>query len=153
MSSANLDPLPYDDEDEDVYAPALTAQQAEAFRVAHPTLSPWRVIGAQAGSGAVVAGLVGWWFNVLAGVSVACGVVSVALPAALFARGISRPAARLNAATAVGRFLVWELAKLGLTAALLFAAFHWVDGLNGLALLAGLVVAMKVYWLALLWRH
>ena len=50
------------------------------------------------------------------------------------------------------RFFVWELIKLGLTIAFLAAAPWLVSGLNWLAMLAGVVAAMKMYWVALVVR-
>ena len=49
-------------------------------------------------------------------------------------------------------FFVWELVKIAITVAMLFAAPRLVSGLNWLALLAGFVVTMKVVWVALLFR-
>jgi ATP synthase protein I len=50
------------------------------------------------------------------------------------------------------RFFVWELIKLALTVAFLAAA-PWVIGdLSWLAMLAGIVAAMKMYWVALVVR-
>jgi len=46
-------------------------------------------------------------------------------------------------------FFVWEMAKVGLTVAMLFAAPRVVTDLSWPAMLGGLVVTMKVYWLAL----
>jgi ATP synthase protein I len=46
-------------------------------------------------------------------------------------------------------FFVWEAVKVVLTVALLFAAPALIVNLNWLALLAGFVVTMKVYWIAL----
>jgi len=46
-------------------------------------------------------------------------------------------------------FFVWELVKIALTIAMLFAAPRLVMGLSWLALLAGFVVTIKVYWVAL----
>jgi ATP synthase protein I len=45
-------------------------------------------------------------------------------------------------------FLVWEFVKLGLSLALLLSAPVLVEDLSWPALLAGLVVTMKVVWLA-----
>lgn len=151
MKSSSPPPQPYEDDDE--IPPALTAEQAEDFRRRHPSLSLWRVIGAQLVWGGSAAGLAWLVFDAVISMSVGCGVIAVALPAAVFARGISPVAGRSSAAGSVLNFLVWELVKLVLTAALLAAAFSWLDGLNGLAVLAGMVVAMKVYWVALLWRR
>jgi ATP synthase protein I len=46
-------------------------------------------------------------------------------------------------------FFVWEGLKIILTVALLVAAARLIVGLNWLALLAGFVITMKVYWLAM----
>ena len=45
--------------------------------------------------------------------------------------------------------MVWELVKIALTVAILVAAPRWVEALSWPALLAGLVLTFKVYWLAL----
>jgi len=46
----------------------------------------------------------------------------------------------------------WELVKIVLTVAMLAAAPRLVPGLSWLALLAGMVITMKTYWIALLAR-
>ena len=73
----------------------------------------------------------------------------VALPAALFARGLSGRLASVNPMTAALGFLVWQMVKLALTMAMLFAAPRLVVALSWPALLVGLVLALKVYWVAL----
>ena len=74
----------------------------------------------------------------------------VVLPAALFARGLTGRFASLNAATAMFGFFLWEMVKLALTVAMLIAAPNLVVALSWPALLVGLVLTMKVYWVALL---
>lgn len=54
----------------------------------------------------------------------------------------------MNLGTAVFGFLLWEMVKLVVTVAMLIAAPRLVAGLEWLALLAGLVVALKMYWVA-----
>ncbi len=49
-------------------------------------------------------------------------------------------------------FVGWEAAKIVLTIALLVAAPRVVPDLNWLALVAGLVITMKTYWVALMVR-
>ena len=71
------------------------------------------------------------------------------VPAALFARGISGGLAKLMPGGAMLGFFVWELVKIALTIAMLFAAPRVVPGLSWLALLAGFVVPIQVYWLML----
>ena len=56
------------------------------------------------------------------------------------------------AGAALAGFFVWELVKIVLTVAMLLAAPKLVPDLSWLALLVGLVVTMKVYWVAM-WLH
>jgi ATP synthase protein I len=83
------------------------------------------------------------------GWSVAYGALAVLLPAAVFARGLTGRFASLNAGTAAVGFLAWEMVKIALTIAMLMAASRLVVGLSWPALLVGLILAMKVYWVAL----
>jgi ATP synthase protein I len=84
--------------------------------------------------------------------SAAYGALSVVVPAALFARGITGRLVRTVPGAAMVGFFVWELVKIVVTILMLFAAPRLVPGLNWLALLAGFVVTMKVVWLALMFR-
>ena len=125
----------------------LSAEEARQWREQHPPISPWRIVAGQMVAGIVVALLV--WRAAWAG-SLFYGAMTVVLPAALMARALSRRSGAAGAALVV--FFVWELVKIVLTVALLVAAPRLVPGLNWLALLAGLVVAVKVYWVAM-WLH
>lgn len=120
------------------------------MRDQNPPVNPWWVIAGQAGVGAVAA-LLAWAFtgkqNV--GWSVAYGALAVLIPAAVFARGLVGRFSSLNAGTAAAGFLVWEMIKIALTVAMLLVAPRWVTGLSWPAMLVGLVLAMKVYWVAL----
>lgn len=131
----------------------LTAEEAKQWRERHPPLSPWRVLGIQAVVGLLV--VLGVW-GVSGQSSVAWsagyGVIAVILPAALFARGLSRQKAVAHAGAAMVGFFVWEAVKIALTVAMLVAAPSLISRLNWLALLAGFVVTMKVYWVAA-WLH
>ena len=49
-------------------------------------------------------------------------------------------------------FMGWELVKIMLTVAMLAVAHLWVPQLSWLALVLGMVVTMKTYWVALLVR-
>jgi ATP synthase protein I len=80
------------------------------------------------------------------------GALAVIFPAALFARGLTSRVSALNAGAAVFGFFLWEMVKIGLTVAMLFAAPRLVSDLSWPAMLAGLVVTMKVYWVALGFR-
>jgi len=101
--------------------------------------------------GAVVA-LLAWWLTGRLPVawSAGYGALSVVVPAALFARGMARR--RSTAGAAMVGLLGWELVKIALTVAMLAAAPRVVPGLSWLALLVGMVVTMKTYWIALLAR-
>ena len=128
----------------------LTPEQADAWRQRNPATSPWRVLGLQAVVGVVLVVLTA----VFSGrpqwaASVAWGVVSVMLPAAVFARALVRQMRLKQASAALASLFVWELVKIVLTIALLLAAPKVVTGLSWLALVAGFVVTMKVYWLAM----
>jgi len=107
------------------------------------------VIGAQSLVGLLTAGLIGGWWGVAAAQSALFGSLAVVVPAALFALGLTGRQASANAGSAVFGFFLWELVKLALTVTVLVAAPRWIDGLSWPAMLAGLMVTMKVYWVAL----
>jgi ATP synthase protein I len=142
--------LPEDQEEaQDVFEP-LTAEQAQALRKQLPLLSVWRVVLAQALVGLLLA-MVVWWVTarMSAVYSAMYGAMAVILPAALFARGLTSRMASINVGAAVFGFFLWEMVKIGLTVAMLFAAPRLVNDLSWPAMLVGLVVTMKVYWVAL----
>jgi ATP synthase protein I len=134
----------------DAFKP-LTAEQAQALREKHPSLSPWWVVAGQVVVG-FVAALAAWALTGKQNVawSVGYGALAVALPAAVFARGLTGRFASLNAGSAAVGFLLWEMVKLVLTMAMLIAAPGLVVALSWPAMLVGLVLAMKVYWVAML---
>ncbi len=139
--------LPEDERDDESAPPPLTADEARQLRERNPAVSAYAVVAAQVGVGvlaAVVAGVfshsreVGW--------SVGYGALAVALPAWLFARALARRAA---AGVFGAGVLGWELVKIAMTVALLLAAPRLVPGLHWLGLLGGVIVATKMYWVAL----
>jgi ATP synthase protein I len=138
-----------DPQDEVPFEP-LTAEQARKLRERNPPVSPWWVIAGQVVVGLVVA-LAAWGLtgkqNV--GWSAGYGALAVVIPAAIFARGLTGRFASLNAGTAAVGFMLWEMVKIALTVAMLVAAPRLVSALSWPALLVGLVLTMKVYWLAL----
>ncbi len=141
-------------EDEDSDFNPLTAEEAQQWRQRNPPVSPWRVVAGQVLVGVLVAALA--WLvsgNPSVGWSAAYGALAVVLPAALFARGLARQQAAPNPGAAMVGFFGWELAKLMLCIAMLAMAPKLVAGLSWLALLAGMVVTMKTYWIALLLRR
>ncbi len=140
---------PEDQEDAQDIAPPLTAQEVRELRQRQPLLSVWRVVVAQCFVGLLVSGVAWWVSGRVAAVSAAYGALAVIVPAALFARGLTSRVSSLNAGAAVFGFFLWEMVKIGLTVALLVAAPRMVSDLSWPAMLVGLVVTMKVYWVAL----
>jgi ATP synthase protein I len=130
----------------------LTAEEAQAWRERHTSLSVWWVLGVQLALAAVLAMLGSWlWGFASIGISVMYGALAVIVPAALFARGLTSSAASVNAMTAAVGFAVWQGVKLVLTVLLLALAPRVLNEVSWPALLAGMLLAMKVYWLALAW--
>ncbi len=128
----------------------LSAEEARKLREQHPPVSPWWVVGGQVVVG-VVAALAAWLFtgreNV--GWSAGYGALAVVIPSAVFARGLTGRFSSLNAGTAAFGFMLWEMVKIALTVAMMVAAPRLVRELSWPALLVGLILAMKVYWVAL----
>ncbi|MBA3773442.1 MAG: ATP synthase subunit I [Ramlibacter sp.] len=141
--------LPETTEDEPAFKP-LTAEQARRLREQNPSVSAWWVVAGQAVVGLLVA-LAAWGVtgrqNV--GWSAGYGALAVVIPAAIFARGLTGRFSSVNAGTAAVGLMGWELVKLALTVAIMAAAPKLVAALSWPALLAGLVLTMTVYWVAL----
>lgn len=133
---------------------ALTAAEARVLREKHPSISPWWVVAGQVVVGILVA-LLAWGVSrsQVVGWSAACGALAVVVPAALFARGVTGRFASVNVGSAVMGFFLWELVKIFVTVGILFAAQRLVVGLSWPAMLVGLVVTIKVYWLALVFKR
>jgi ATP synthase protein I len=131
----------------------LSAEDARRLREENPSVSPWWVVAGQVVVGLVVA-LAAWGLtgrqNV--GWSAGYGALAVVIPAAVFARGLTGRFSSLNAGTAAFGFMLWEMVKIALTVAMLVAAPRLVSGLSWPALLVGLVLTMKVYWIALAYK-
>ena len=126
-------------------------QEAEAWRSANPSSSPWRVVAAQAAVGVLCAVAV-WAFTPPGGSgwSALYGAAAVVLPSALLARGMTKRAR--NPVAAAAGFMFWEMLKIGVAIAMLVIASKVVPNLSWPALLATMVVCIKVNWVALLWR-
>ncbi|MFZ2738790.1 MAG: ATP synthase subunit I [Burkholderiaceae bacterium] len=132
---------------------ALSAEQARALRLKNPSLSPWWVVLAQMIVGLVFALLSwAWTGRANAGWSALYGALAVVVPAVLFARGLMSQFSSISAVTAGFGFFVWEAVKIAVSVAMLVAAPRLVSELDWLVLLIALIVTLKVYWLALLWR-
>lgn len=139
-----------DSSEEELPFKRLTAEEARRLREINPPVSPWWVVAGQAVVGLVVA-LAAWGItgrqNV--GWSAGYGALAVVIPAAIFARGLTGRFSSLNAGTAALGFMVWEMVKIASSIGLLMAAPRLVAELSWPALLVGLILAMKVYWVAL----
>ncbi len=134
---------------DDVIKP-LTRKEAQVLRQQNPAISPWVVLAGQAAGGILLA-FAAWWVSGKSAVgwSALYGAMSVVIPGALFARGLMSKFSSINPAAAVTGFFLWEMVKIGLVLAMLFAAPKLVKDLSWPAMLVGLVVTMKVVWLVL----
>jgi ATP synthase protein I len=143
----------WDDEEPVEPIRTLKRDEAQALMQRERAVSPWRVVAMQGGVGVVVAVLArlvtgttdGFW-------SALYGAACVVVPGAVLARGLTSKLSSATPMLAAVTFMVWQSVKLAVSVAMLMLAAHFVPGLNWLALLAGLVVCIKVYWVALLWR-
>lgn len=131
----------------------LTPEEAQVVRASIPQVSPWRVVAVQAVAG-LACGAVTWFLTQRSGAawSALYGAAAVVVPSALLARGMTRHPRPLPGAAVVG-FVFWELVKVGVAVAMLVAAPRVVPGLSWPALLAAMIVCVKVNWWALLWRR
>ena len=138
-------------EDLDAEYKPLTADEARELRARHPSISPWWVIAGQLVVGLLVA-LAAWGLTGRQnlGWSAAYGAIAVVIPAAVFARGLTGRFSSLNPGTAVVGFFLWEMVKMALSLAMLFAAPRLITALSWPAMLVGLVVTMKAAWLAVM---
>lgn len=141
------------DESEELAFKRLTAEEAQALRERQPSVSPWRIVALQVLVTLLVA-LAAWGFTGRSGAawSAGYGGLAVVIPAVLFARGLMSQFSSINAATAGFGFFVWEAVKIAVSVGMLAAAPRLVADLDWLAMLIGLIVTLKVYWLALLMR-
>lgn len=132
---------------------ALTRDEAQALRASAPSVSPWRVIAVQAGVGVLVAVLLGLAFGGQEyGWSALYGAATVVLPGALLARGMTSRLSGMSPGVSAVSFMLWEMMKIGVAVLMLMLAPTLVQPLSWPALLAAMVLCMKVYWFALLWR-
>lgn len=146
QTNKSMPALPEESQDEELPVTPLSAEQANELRGRISQVSPWAIVGSQVGVGLLAAWVVGGWLvDAAFGWSLAYGSLAVAVPAGVFARALGRGAGSL--------ILLWEWVKLGLTVALLLAAPKLVPGLNWLALLAGVILATKMYWVAFAWSR
>lgn len=139
-----------DGEQEPDFKP-LTREEAQRWRASQPRLSLWGLVGGQMLVG-VLAALLGGLLMQRASVgwSVFYGAAAVSVPSAFMVYGLTSSAlSRLLAGmvrAAYASFLLWEGIKILLVLLMLWSAPKVVPDLNWLGLLAGLVLALKVYW-------
>ena len=132
---------------------ALTREEAQALREKDPPLSPWRVLAVQMAVGGVAALLAGLAMQrTEVAWSLLYGAAAVVVPGALMARGMTSKLSSMSPGSSAVSFLLWEMVKIAVSIAMLALAPKLVQPLVWPALLVGLVLCMKVYWLALLWR-
>jgi ATP synthase protein I len=86
------------------------------------------------------------------GYSALYGAATVVVPGALMARGMTSRLSSMSPGSSAVSFMLWEMVKIAVSVGMLMLAPKLVQPLSWPALLVGLVVGMKVYWLALLWR-
>lgn len=139
-----------EDEVEESDFKPLTAEEAQQLRSRIVPVSLVRILMVQALVGVLVA-MMAWGLTgrPAAAWSAAYGSLAVVMPAALFARGVRKHMASSNPGAAVTGLFGWELVKIVLTVAALAAAPWVIPGLVWLALLAGVVLTLKMYWFAL----
>ncbi|WP_119354831.1 ATP synthase subunit I [Azohydromonas sediminis] len=132
----------------------LTREQAAALREKNPPVSPWRVVAVQIVIGLAVAALgVAITGEAAIGWSALYGAAVVVVPGALMARGTTSRLSSMSPGGSAVSFMLWEFVKIGVSVAMLMLASRIVQPLSWPALLVGLVVCLKVYWVALLWRR
>jgi len=150
MQTRKIAPLP-DLEEEPPIKP-LTADEARRLREEQPQVSPWWVVAGQVGMGVATA-LAAWALTGRQNVALSAGygAMVVAVPTAIFARGIGGRNRRSSPTGAVARVFVWEMVKVALSIVMLVMAPRWIAALSWPAMLVGLVLALKVYWVALVY--
>jgi len=135
-------------EKQDDHPAAWSKEQAEAWRQTNQPVSQWRLVVTQVAVVGLLAVLVGIIFSshTLA-MSVVYGGICVIVPSAMFIHGV-RVHHGASIRQRMVKFMVWELAKIALTISMLYVAPKVINELNWLALLAGFVVTIKLYWVA-----
>lgn len=144
-------PLPsegYKEENTEEVFRRWSPADAVELRKTHPVISPWQVVRWMLAT-SVGIGMIGLAvFDAPTALSAAYGSLAVALPAAVLARGMTSPLSRINAVAGALAFMLWEMAKIGLSIGMLVLAPRLIADLDWLALLLGLILTMKVYFVA-----
>ena len=156
MSDRTIRSDPWQDEAEEPGsspAKALTREEAQALRARLGVTSPWRVVAVQAVVGVVTAALA-WWLtgNLMVGLSALYGAAVAVVPGALMARGMTSRFSSVSPGQSAVSFMLWELLKIAVSVVMLMLAPQILQSPSWPALLGALVICIKVYWFALLWR-
>jgi len=134
----------------DDFPEPLTPRQAQNLRLKSPTIPLWWVIALQLGLGVAYILLVAFLGqNEFWVVSAACGVGVVWVPALLFVVVITSGSTQRGVHSSVLVFFVGELIKLILSVALIFLSVWWLENLKWQLFLGGMLLSLKVYWVAL----
>jgi ATP synthase protein I len=131
-----------------------SAEEVQSLQSSRLTLSPWGLVGWQAGMGLVVVALVAAIARDRAVVASALmGAVAIVVPSALMAWGVTRSIAFMTPGGMAVRFMLWEFIKILVSVSALWLAPKLVQPLNWPILLVSVVLCLKVGWVALLWRR
>jgi ATP synthase protein I len=84
--------------------------------------------------------------------SVLYGAATVVVPGALMARGMTSRISSMSPGSSAVSFMLWASVKIAVSVAMLMLAPSIVQPLVWPALLVGLVLCIKIYVVALLWR-
>ena len=126
----------------------MTHEQAVAWRAAQSVLSPWALLAWQCVT-VVALGAVAWWLvGRVQATSFVYGGAAIVVPAALMVVGLHGRMMRqlsVHPAGSLIGFAVLEVVKLLLSVVLMVSAPKAIEDLSWLALLAGVVVALKVH--------
>ena len=140
-------PLPDEESKETIFRRWSLAEVME-LRKTQPTISPWRVVLWMLIATAVIGAIGMIASGARTALSAAYGSLAVALPAAVLARGMTSQLSRMNATAGVLAFMLWEMVKIGLSVGMLILAPSLIADLSWPALLVGLILTMKVYFVA-----
>ena len=88
----------------------------------------------------------------MVGLSALYGAAVAVVPGALMARGMTSKLSSASPGTSAVSFMLWEMVKIAVSVGMMMLAPKLVQPLSWPALLVALVLCIKVYWLALLWR-
>lgn len=128
-------------------------EEAQALTARQPSVSPWRVVAVQALTGLVLA-IAAWliWGRIEVVASVLYGSAVVVVPAMWMARAATSRLSVLAPGYAAVSFMMWEFGKILVSVAMLALAPKVLHTVVWPALLLALIVCIKIYWVALLWR-